>query len=102
MNCPAHICIYNNKIRSYKDLPIRISEFGNCFRIEPSGSLYNLMRTRSFHQDDGHIFCTYEQIENEIENCINIMYKIYNVFNFKNIEVYFSTRPKNKIGDDKI
>ncbi|WP_343184121.1 threonine--tRNA ligase [Buchnera aphidicola (Ceratovacuna keduensis)] len=100
MNCPGHIKIFNQTIRSYKDLPIRLSEFGICHRNEYSGSLHGLMRTRSFTQDDAHIFCRKSQFEKEINKCIRMIFKIYKVFNFKNIKIHFSTRPKNSIGDD--
>ncbi|WP_343190028.1 threonine--tRNA ligase [Buchnera aphidicola] len=99
MNCPGHIQIFNKHIRSYKDLPIRISEFGICHRNEYSGSLHGLMRIRSFTQDDAHIFCRKDQIEEEINNCIDIIINIYKTFNFKIIKIYFSTRPKKSIGD---
>ncbi|BBA85228.1 threonine--tRNA ligase [endosymbiont of Sipalinus gigas] len=100
MNCPGHIYLFKNKLRSYSDLPLRISEFGNCFRIEPSGSLYGLMRTNSFVQDDAHIFCLENQIYDEIYNCISIINNVYSIFNFNKINIKFSTRPKFKIGDD--
>ncbi|MCV2531087.1 MAG: threonine--tRNA ligase [Candidatus Lightella neohaematopini] len=100
MNCPGHIQIFNQTIRSYRNLPLRIAEFGSCHRNEPSGSLYGLMRIRNFTQDDAHIFCTEEQIYNEINNCINMIYHIYSIFGFKNIKVKLSTRPKYRIGDD--
>ncbi len=101
MNCPGHIEIYNQKIRSYKSLPIRFAEFGLCHRNESSGSLYGLMRTRSFIQDDAHIFCTKKQIKSEIYKCIDIIYDIYKIFNFKKIDVFLSTRPKKYIGNKK-
>ncbi|OQM34510.1 hypothetical protein AOQ89_00640 [bacterium endosymbiont of Pedicinus badii] len=102
MNCPSHAQIFKNKIRSYKDLPLRIAEFGNCHRNEPSGSLHGLFRTRCFTQDDGHIFCTIEQSEKEISDCIQMIYETYKIFNFKNIEVKLSTRPKNRVGKEEI
>ncbi|ARC54700.1 hypothetical protein AOQ88_00235 [Candidatus Riesia sp. GBBU] len=102
MNCPGHIQIFKKKITSYKDLPIRISEFGTCYRNEPSGSLYGLMRLQEFTQDDAHIFCTEKQILNEIKKCIKMIYKIYNIFGFRKISAKLSTRPKNKIGTDEI
>ncbi|WP_343154864.1 threonine--tRNA ligase [Buchnera aphidicola (Pseudoregma panicola)] len=100
MNCPGHIKIFNETIRSYRDLPIRLSEFGICHRNEYSGSLHGLMRTRSFTQDDAHIFCRKSQFETEINKCINMIFDVYKIFNFRNIKIYFSTRPKNSIGDD--
>ncbi|MCV2524807.1 MAG: threonine--tRNA ligase, partial [Candidatus Lightella neohaematopini] len=100
MNCPGHIQIFNQTIQSYRNLPLRIAEFGSCHRNEPSGSLYGLMRIRNFTQDDAHIFCTEEQIYDEISNCIKMIYHVYNIFGFKNIKVKLSTRPKYRIGDD--
>ncbi|MCV2518785.1 MAG: threonine--tRNA ligase [Candidatus Lightella neohaematopini] len=100
MNCPGHIQIFNQTVQSYRNLPLRIAEFGSCHRNEPSGSLYGLMRIRNFTQDDAHIFCTEEQIYDEISNCIKMIYHVYNIFGFKNIKVKLSTRPKYRIGDD--
>ncbi len=100
MNCIGHIDIYKQKIRSYKDLPIRLSEFGICHRKEPSGSLHGLMRTRSFTQDDAHIFCTLKQIKKETTKCIKMIYEIYKSFNFKKIDVHLSTKPNKYIGDN--
>ncbi|CAL4318887.1 threonine--tRNA ligase [Buchnera aphidicola] len=102
MNCPGHIKIFNNTIRSYKDLPFRISEFGFCHRNEPSGSLHGLLRVRCFTQDDAHIFCKISQLEKEIKNCIKIIYDVYNTFSFKNVLIKLSTRPEQRIGKDKI
>ncbi|WP_343192684.1 threonine--tRNA ligase [Buchnera aphidicola (Taiwanaphis decaspermi)] len=102
MNCPAHIDIFKKKLRSYKELPIRISEFGVCHRKETSGALHGLMRARSFTQDDAHIFCSKNQIRNEIEKCIKLIYDVYNIFGFKKIFVKFSTRPKKRIGTNEI
>ncbi len=101
MSCPGHIYIYKQNIISYKMMPIRFSEFGICHRNESSGALCGLLRTKSFIQDDAHIFCTNEQIEKEVLKCIDMTYKIYNIFNFKNITIYFSTRPKKYIGNKK-
>ncbi len=98
MNCLGHIEIYKRKIRSYKDLPIKISEFGICHRNEKSGSLHGLMRTRSFTQDDAHIFCSLKQIKKEIIKCIKITKEIYKKFNFNKIEIFISTKPKKYIG----
>lgn len=100
MNCPGHIQIFNQNIKSYKDLPVRIAEFGNCHRNEFSGSLHGLMRIREFTQDDAHIFCSIDQIQNELNHCINMMYDVYNTFGFKNIQINLSTRPKRRIGDE--
>ncbi|BBA85128.1 threonine--tRNA ligase [Candidatus Nardonella dryophthoridicola] len=102
MNCPAHIKIFKNNLYSYKELPIKILEFGTCTRLENTGSIYGLLRTRSFTQDDTHIFCDNKDIECELNECIKLMYEIYNIFNFKNIEINFSTRPIKKIGDENI
>lgn len=102
MNCPGHVQIFNHTIKSYKDLPIRIAEFGHCHRNEPSGSLHGLMRIREFTQDDAHIFCSTDQIQDELDHCIKMMYDIYNIFGFKKIIVKLSTRPKNRIGSDSV
>ncbi|QJC31977.1 threonine--tRNA ligase [Enterobacteriaceae endosymbiont of Donacia versicolorea] len=102
MNCPGHIQIFQQKLKSYRDLPLRIAEFGICHRNESSGSLHGLMRLRNFTQDDAHIFCTKNQVIQEIENCINMMYDIYRVFGFKKFLIRLSTRPLNKIGNDKL
>ncbi|WP_343182601.1 threonine--tRNA ligase [Buchnera aphidicola] len=102
MNCPAHIQVFNKYLKSYRDLPVRIAEFGICHRNEPSGSLYGLLRLKSFTQDDAHIFCTEDQIQSEIINCIKMIFDCYSVFGFKNIRVKFSTRPNKSIGTDDI
>ncbi|URJ24861.1 threonine--tRNA ligase [Candidatus Blochmannia ocreatus (nom. nud.)] len=102
MNCPGHIQIFNYGIKSYKDLPYRIAEFGDCHRNESSGSLHGLMRTRSFTQDDGHIFCTKTQIFDELNYCIEMMYNVYKIFGFKTVLVKLSTRPLKRIGTDAI
>ncbi len=102
MNCPGHVQIYNRYLRSYRDLPLRISEFGSCHRNELSGSLYGLMRLREFTQDDAHIFCTKEQVYDEINNCIKMIFDIYQQFGFKKIIVKLSTRPEKRIGSNEI
>ncbi|ADV33748.1 threonyl-tRNA synthetase [Candidatus Blochmanniella vafra str. BVAF] len=102
MNCPGHIQIFNYGIKSYKDLPLRIAEFGHCHRNEPSGSLHGLMRIREFTQDDAHIFCSIEQIPTELNYCIKMMYDVYHTFGFKKIIVKLSTRPIKRIGEDSI
>lgn len=102
MNCIGHIDIYKQKIRSYKNLPLRYAEFGTCHRNENSGSLNGLMRTRCFIQDDAHIFCLYKQINKEISKCINMIIEIYKIFNFNNIYIYISTRPKKYLGKSRI
>lgn len=100
MNCPGHVQIFNQGLKSYRDLPIRMAEFGSCHRNEPSGSLHGLMRVRGFTQDDAHIFCTEDQIESEVTNCIKMVYDIYSTFGFQNIQVKLSTRPEKRIGAD--
>lgn len=102
MNCPGHVQIFNQKLRSYKELPLRIAEFGSCHRNESSGSLHGLIRVKNFTQDDAHIFCTKKQIKNEINHCIKMLYDIYHTFGFKKFLVKLSTRPKERIGNDKI
>ena len=102
MNCPGHVQIFNQGLKSYRDLPIRMAEFGSCHRNEPSGSLHGLMRVRGFTQDDAHIFCTEDQIESEVTSCIRMVYDIYSTFGFINIAVKLSTRPENRIGSDEM
>ena len=102
MSCPGHIQIFNQGIKSYKDLPIKLAEFGLVHRNEPSGTLHGLMRIRAFTQDDAHIFCTTNQIEKEIQNQIENIYQIYEDFGFSNIKVELSTRPKLRVGDESI
>lgn len=102
MNCPGHVQIFNQGLKSYRDLPIRMAEFGSCHRNEPSGSLHGLMRVRGFTQDDAHIFCTEDQIESEVTSCIKMVYDIYSTFGFTNIAVKLSTRPENCIGSDEM
>ncbi len=100
MNCPGHIQLFNNSIRSYRDLPLRYGEFGNCHRNEPSGSLHGLMRVRGFTQDDGHIFCTEDQILDECIAYTDLVQKVYADFGFKDISYKVATRPVKRIGDD--
>ena len=102
MNCPGHVQIFNQGLKSYRDLPIRMAEFGSCHRNEPSGSLHGLMRVRGFTQDDAHIFCTEDQIESEVTSCIKMVYDIYSTFGFQNIQVKLSTRPEKRIGADEM
>ncbi|MFD0965826.1 threonine--tRNA ligase [Seminibacterium arietis] len=102
MNCPGHVQIFNQGLKSYRDLPIRMAEFGSCHRNEPSGSLHGLMRVRGFTQDDAHIFCTENQIETEVTSCIRMVYDIYSTFGFSDIQVKLSTRPEKRIGTDEI
>ncbi len=100
MNCPGGIQIYNHSLRSYRDLPLRIAEFGKVFRFEPSGALHGLMRVREFTQDDAHIYCLKEQMEEECEKVINLTLDIYKDFGFEKVKIKFSDRPKKRIGDD--
>jgi len=100
MNCPCHVQIYNQGLHSYRDLPMRMAEFGSCHRNEPSGALHGLMRVRAFAQDDAHIFCTPEQMQSESAAFIDLLYKIYADFGFNEILVKLSTRPDKRIGDD--
>ncbi|CRK85710.1 Threonine--tRNA ligase [Candidatus Providencia siddallii] len=102
MNCPGHVQIFKQGLKSYRDLPLRISEFGVCHRNEPSGALHGLMRVRCVTQDDAHIFCTKDQILNEVTNCIEIIYDIYTTLGFKKITVKLSTRPNKRIGNDDL
>jgi len=102
MNCPGCIQVFNQGIKSYKDLPIKISEFGKVHRYEPSGAVHGLMRARSFTQDDAHIFCTEEQITDECISVTKLILDIYKDFGFSNVKINFSDRPKKHIGDDKI
>ena len=100
MNCPGHIQIFNQKLRSYRDLPIRMAEFGNCLRNEPSGSLHGLMRVRGFTQDDAHLFVREDQIMSEVSGCIKMVFDIYKTFGFNRVDIKLSLRPEKRIGDD--
>jgi len=102
MNCPGHVQIFNKNLHSYRDLPFRLAEFGSCHRNEPSGALHGLMRVRGFTQDDAHIFCTEDQIKDEVKDFNDMLYKSYEDFGFKDILVVLSTRPEKRIGSDKI
>ena len=102
MNCPAHIQIYNQGLKSYRDLPMRLAEFGSCHRNEPSGTLHGIMRVRNFVQDDGHIFCTAEQIQSEVSNFIDLTFSVYEHFGFNNVDMKLSTRPENRVGSDAV
>ncbi len=101
MNCPGHIQIFNHALHSYRDLPLRLAEFGSCHRNEPSGSLHGLMRVRGFTQDDAHIFCTEEQIKDEVAKFIVMLFKAYQDFGFKDVLVKLSTRPEKRVGSDE-
>jgi threonyl-tRNA synthetase len=102
MNCPGHIQVFNRHLHSYRDLPIRIAEFGLVHRNEPSGTLHGLMRVRSFTQDDAHIFCTEEQIKAEVQACIDLVFETYADFGFDQIAIKFSTRPEQRVGADDV
>ena len=101
MSCPVHTQVFNHTLRSYKDLPMRFSEFGKCHRYEASGTMHGLMRVRAFTQDDGHIFCTDDQIENETKSFIELLSEIYHLLGFKDFQIKLSTRPEVRIGSDE-
>jgi threonyl-tRNA synthetase len=101
MNCPGHVQIFNNQLHSYRDLPLRLAEFGSCHRNEPSGSLHGLMRVRGFTQDDAHIFCSEDQVEAEVADFIQMLYKAYGDFGFNDVLVKLSTRPEKRVGADE-
>ena len=102
MNCPCHVQIYNQGLKSYRDLPLRYAEFGSCHRYEASGTMHGLMRVRGFTQDDGHIFCTEEQIEKETELFINLLSDIYKDLGFETFDIKLSTRPEVRVGSDEV
>jgi threonyl-tRNA synthetase len=102
MNCPCHVQIYNDGLHSYRDLPMRMAEFGSCHRNEPSGALHGLMRVRAFTQDDAHIFCSPEQVQSESAAFIALLYEIYSDFGFDEVLVKLSTRPDERIGADEL
>ncbi|MBQ4863430.1 threonine--tRNA ligase [Pseudoalteromonas sp. MMG013] len=102
MNCPGHVQIFNQGLKSYRDLPLRMAEFGCCHRNEPSGALHGLMRVRGFTQDDAHVFCTEDQVMDEVSQCIKMVYDTYETFGFEKIVVKLSTRPEKRIGEDDI
>jgi len=102
MNCPGHVQIFNQGVKSYRDLPLRIAEFGSCHRNEPSGALHGLMRVRGFVQDDAHIFCTEDQIQDEAGAFIDLLRKVYADFGFEQILIKLSTRPEKRIGEDAV
>ena len=102
MNCPCHIQVFNQGLKSYKDLPIRLAEFGSCHRNEPSGALHGLMRVRNFTQDDAHIFCTEEQIQEEVSTFIDLVFEVYKTFGFDEIIIKLSTRPEKRVGSEDI
>jgi len=100
MNCPCHVQIFNQGLKSYRDLPLRMAEFGSCHRNEPSGTLHGLMRLRNFVQDDAHIFCTEAQIQEEVSTFIDLLFNVYADFGFTEILIKLSTRPENRVGED--
>jgi len=102
MNCPCHVQVYNQGLKSYRDLPLRMAEFGSCNRYEPSGALHGIMRVRGFTQDDAHIFCTEAQIEEETQKFIDFLSKIYKDLGFENFSVKFSDRPEKRSGSDEV
>jgi len=102
MNCPCHVQVYNQGLKSYRDLPLRLAEFGSCHRNEPSGTLHGLMRVRNFIQDDAHIFCTEDQVQAEVSSFIDLVFKIYKDFGFEEVIVALSTRPEQRVGEDAL
>jgi threonyl-tRNA synthetase len=102
MNCPCHVQVFNHGLKSYRDLPLRLAEFGACHRYEPSGSMHGLMRVRSFTQDDAHIFCAREDIQSEVAAFIALVEQVYNDFGFEDVTLKLSTRPANRVGSDEI
>ncbi|MES9946196.1 MAG: threonine--tRNA ligase [Candidatus Thiodiazotropha sp.] len=102
MNCPAHIQIYNHGLKSYRDLPLRLAEFGSCHRNEPSGTLHGLMRVRNFVQDDAHIFCSEEQILSEVQAFNDLLLEVYRDFGFDEVLIKLSTRPEKRVGSDEV
>lgn len=102
MNCPCHIQVFNQGLKSYRELPLRLAEFGSCHRNEPSGSLHGLMRVRGFTQDDAHIFCTDEQVKAEAGDFIRLTLQVYKDFGFDDVELKLSTRPESRVGDDAL
>ena len=102
MNCPAHIQIFNHGLKSYRDLPLRLAEFGSCHRNEPSGTLHGLMRVRNFVQDDAHIFCTESQILDEVSAFIDLLFEVYRDFGFDEVLIKLSTRPEQRVGEDAL
>jgi len=101
MNCPAHIQIYNHGLKSYRDLPLRMAEFGSCHRNEPSGTLHGLMRVRNFVQDDAHIFCTEDQVLSEVKAFNDLLFEVYRDFGFEDVLIKLSTRPEKRVGSDE-
>jgi threonyl-tRNA synthetase len=102
MNCPCHVQVYNQGLKSYRDLPLRLSEFGNCHRCEPSGSLHGLMRVRNMVQDDAHIFCTENQIQSEVDMMLELVQSVYADFGFSEIKYRLALRPEKRVGSDEV
>jgi len=102
MNCPCHVQVYNQGLKSYRDLPLRLAEFGSCHRNELSGVLHGIMRVRGFTQDDAHIFCTEDQIQSEVSTFIDLLHKVYADFGFTGVQVKLSTRPEKRVGSDEV
>jgi threonyl-tRNA synthetase len=102
MNCPCHIQIFNQGLKSYRELPLRLAEFGSCHRNEPSGTLHGLMRVRNFVQDDAHIFCTENQIQTEVAHFIDLVFQVYRDFGFEDVLINLSTRPEKRVGSDEV
>jgi len=102
MNCPCHVQIYNQGLRSYRDLPLRLAEFGSCHRNEASGTLHGIMRVRNFTQDDAHIFCTEDQVQSEVSEFIDLVFEVYRSFGFDDVLIKLSTRPEKRVGSDAV
>src|SRR5260221_11156918 len=102
MNCPGHVLIFRNRLRSYRELPLRLAEFGSCHRNEPSGALHGIMRVRGFIQDDAHIFCTEDQVTAEAMGCCTLLLSIYRDFGFDDVEIKFADRPPVRVGSDAV
>ncbi|WP_068548738.1 threonine--tRNA ligase, partial [Oleiphilus sp. HI0079] len=102
MNCPCHVQVFNQGLKSYKELPLRLAEFGSCHRNEASGALHGIMRVRGFTQDDAHIFCTEEQIQAEVADFIDMLHEVYEDFGFTEILYKLSTRPEERVGSDEV
>jgi len=102
MNCPCHIQVYNQGLKSYRDLPLRLAEFGSCHRNEASGTLHGLMRVRNFVQDDAHIFCTEDQIQQEVSDFVDLLFEVYADFGFNDVIIALSTRPEQRVGSDAV
>ncbi|WP_241086467.1 threonine--tRNA ligase [Candidatus Vondammii sp. HM_W22] len=102
MNCPCHVQVFNQGLKSYRDLPLRLSEFGSCHRNEASGTLHGLMRVRNFVQDDAHIFCTEDQIQSEVSDFVDLLFDVYKDFGFTDVKLELSTRPKKRVGSDEV